>query len=125
MSSNDKMFLEEITGVHPDIPETNGIEMLNAIADEAEARISYMPDYSKVCSFCGQTTNKMFSAFNDRFKKIGYCCENCIGDHYCNICGEYPTEEIGLFAFEERQDYYSPICEICYNKIEEKDFTNQ
>ena len=124
MSNNDKFFLEEILGVNPDLPEPNGIEMLNQIADQAEVRISYMPDYSKVCSFCGETTKEMFPAFNDRFKNIGYCCSYCIGDYYCNICGEHPTEEIGLFAFEELQDRSIPVCEKCYSKIEEKDFNN-
>ena len=124
MSNNDKFFLEEITGHHPDLPEPNGIEMLNAIADDAEVRLAFMPDKSKVCSFCGQTTKEMFSAFNDRFKNIGHCCNDCIGDHYCNICGEHPTEELRLFAFEELQDRFIPVCEKCYSKIEEKDFNN-
>ena len=44
MSNNDKFFLEEILGVNPDLPEPNGIEMLNAIADEAEVRLAFMPD---------------------------------------------------------------------------------
>ena len=124
MSNNDKFFLEEITGSHPDLPEPNGIEMLNQIADEAESRLAFMPDYSKVCPFCGETTDQMYPAHNDRFVKIGYCCESCIGDHYCNICGEHPTEEIGLFALEEREGSYIPICGDCYDKLEEKDFTN-
>lgn len=124
MKNLDKFYLEEVTGINPDLPEPNGIEMLNAIADEAEVRLAFMPDKSKVCSFCGQTTNKMFSAHNDRFVKIGYCCENCIGDHYCNICGEHPTEELRLFAFEERSGCYTAICENCFEKLEEKDFTN-
>ena len=124
MSNNDKFFLEEITGLHPDLPETNGIEMLNQIADEAEVRLAFMPDKSKVCSFCGQTTKEMFSAHNDRFVKIGYCCENCMSDKYCAVCGEYPSEDLRLFAFEERSGVYSSMCEKCYDKLEERDFNN-
>ena len=125
MGNNDKFFLEEITGSHPEIPEPNGIEMLNAIADEAEVRLAFMPDKSKVCSFCGQTTKKMFSAHSERFVKIGYCCENCMSDKYCAVCGEHPTEDLRLFAFEERSGVYSSMCEKCYDRLEEKDFTNQ
>ena len=60
MSNNDKFFLGRDFRVNPDLPEPNGIEMLNAIADEAEVRLAFMPDKSKVCSFCGQTTKKCF-----------------------------------------------------------------
>lgn len=125
MSNNDKFFLEEILGHHPEaIQEPNRIEMLNEIADEAEVRLAFMPDQSKVCSFCGETTNKMFSAHNDRFVKIGYCCENCMSDSYCAVCGEYPSEDLRLFAFEERSGVYSSMCEKCYDKLEERDFNN-
>lgn len=125
MSNNDKFFLEEILGHHPEaIQEPNGIEMLNEIDDEAEVRLAFMPDQSKVCSFCGETTNKMFSAHNDRFVKIGYCCENCMSDSYCAVCGEYPSEDLRLFAFEERSGVYSSMCEKCYDKLEERDFNN-
>ena len=44
-----------------------------------------------------------------------------MSDKYCAVCGEYPTEDLRLFAFEEKIGVYSvSMCEKCYDKLEEK-----
>ncbi len=121
MSNNDKFFLEEITGQYP---ETSGITMLNEIADESAFRLDYVKDTSKVCSFCGQTTEEMFPVYNNWFVRAGDCCKDCMKDDYCASCGESSSEDLQICSFEMMKGYYTTFCEKCIEKQEQKE-TNE
>lgn len=119
MCKADNFFIEEITGTHPEVSEITGIELLNAIADEAENRLAFMPDKSKVCSFCGQTTEEMFPVYNYRYANIGNSCSNCMSDNYCVVCGEEPSEDTELYSYELLRGNYTAVCVKCFDRIEE------